>query len=84
MKWVTRERPKIDRLACPWLIKTFVDPDAEFYFVEEELVLKQSEILEAIPFDIPGVEYTHYKDEVTFDYIIRKHQSMDRFLWFWL
>lgn len=77
MKWVTRERPKIDRLACPWLIKNFVDPDAEFYFVPEDMVLKQSQILKAIPFDIPEVEYSHYKDEVTFDYIIRKHQLKD-------
>lgn len=77
MKWITRERPKIDRIACPWLIKRFIDPDAIFIYVPFEQVLTQASILDAIPFDIPGVEFTHYKDECTFDFIIRKYKLTD-------
>lgn len=73
MKWITRERPKIDRIACPWLIRRFVDKDAEFIYVSFTDVIKKSKELNAIPFDIPEVEYTHYGDQCTFDYIIRKH-----------
>lgn len=77
MKWITRDRPKIDRIACPWLIKRFVDPEAQFYFVAYDQVLKIAEELHATPFDVLGVEYTHYGDECTFDYIIKKHQLKD-------
>jgi AraC-like DNA-binding protein len=77
MKWITRERPKIDRIACPWLIKKFVDKDAEFIYVPFEKVLEKAKELQATPFDIPDVEYTHYGDECTFDYIIRKHKIKD-------
>jgi AraC-like DNA-binding protein len=77
MKWITRERPKIDRIACPWLIKRFVDSDAEFIYVPFDQVIPQSKELDAIPFDLPGVEYTHYGDQCTFDYIIRKHNLSD-------
>jgi AraC-like DNA-binding protein len=77
MRWITREKPKIDRIACPWLIKRFVDKDAEFIYVPFEQVLKEAEKLKAIPFDIPNVEYTHYKDQCTFDYIIKKHKLTD-------
>jgi AraC-like DNA-binding protein len=77
MKWITRERPKIDRIACPWLIKKFVDPDAEFIYVPFDEVLAKAEVLDAIPFDIPNVEYTHYNEECTFDYIVKKHQIKD-------
>ncbi|MEN9569858.1 MAG: hypothetical protein RL172_1089 [Bacteroidota bacterium] len=77
MKWITRERPKIDRLACPWLIKKFVDKDAEFIYVPFAQVLTQAQLLNAIPFDIPEVAYTHYNDECTFDYIIKKHKIKD-------
>jgi AraC-like DNA-binding protein len=77
MKWITRERPKIDRIACPWLIKRFVDKDAEFFYVPFEKVLEQAKELQATPFDIPDVEYTHYGDECTFDYIIKKHKIKD-------
>ncbi|HMO62663.1 MAG TPA: chromate resistance protein [Ferruginibacter sp.] len=73
MKWITRERPKIDRLACPWLIKNFIDAKAEFLFVPAGTVLKKSKVEKAIPFDIPGVEYTHYNEAVTFDYFLKKH-----------
>jgi AraC-like DNA-binding protein len=77
MKWITRERPKIDRIACPWLIKRFVDTEAEFFYVPFEKVLAKAKELHAIPFDIPDVEYTHYGDECTFDYIVRKHKIKD-------
>jgi hypothetical protein len=52
MKWITRERPKIDRLACPWLIRKFVDPDANFIFVPQNEVIEQAKILNAVPFDL--------------------------------
>lgn len=77
MKWITRERPKIDRLACPWLIKRFIDPDAEIIYVPAKEVTSQASILNAVPFDVPGVEYTHYEDRCTFDYFIQKHQLDD-------
>lgn len=77
MKWITRERPKIDRIACPWLIKHFVDRDAEFIYVPKEKVFAEAERQDAIPYDIPGAEYSHYGQECTFDYIIRKHGISD-------
>jgi hypothetical protein len=77
MKWITRERPKIDRIACPWLIKRFIDREAEFFFVPDGQVLEQAKELQAIPFDIPGVEYTHYEDRCTFDYFLEKHSLTD-------
>ncbi len=77
MKWITRERPKIDRIACPWLIKRFIDTDAEIIYVPFDQVIKKSKELNAIPFDLPDVEYTHYGDECTFDYIIKKHNLKD-------
>ncbi|CAD0009197.1 chromate resistance protein ChrB domain-containing protein [Flavobacterium chungangense] len=77
MKWITRERPKIDRLACPWLIQKFVDSEAEFFYVPFDNVIEEAKKLNAIPFDIPGVEYTHYEDQCTFDYIVKKHKIND-------
>ena len=77
MKWITRERPKIDRLACPWLIKKFVDKDAEFIYVPFDQVLARAKKLKAIPFDIPDVEFTHYNDRCTFDYIVKKYKIKD-------
>jgi AraC-like DNA-binding protein len=77
MKWVTRERPKIDRIACPWLIKRFVDNDAEFIYVPFNEVERTAKELAATPFDIPGVEYTHYGNKCTFDYIIKKFKIKD-------
>ncbi|WP_343674740.1 chromate resistance protein ChrB domain-containing protein [Chitinophaga sp.] len=77
MKWITRERPKIDRLACPWLIKRFVDQDAAFIYVPFNEVIDKAKELDAIPFDIAGVEYTHYDDYCTFDYIIKRHNIED-------
>src|SRR5215210_4383197 len=77
MKWITRERPKIDRIACPWLIKNFVDKDAEFIYVPAEKVREKASELKAIPFDIPDVEYSHHEDKCTFDYIIQRHKLPD-------
>jgi len=77
MKWITRERPKIDRLACPWLIRRFVDKHAKIIYVPFDQVIERSKELDAIPFDLPNVEYTHYGDKCTFDYIIKKHNLKD-------
>jgi hypothetical protein len=77
MKWITRERPKIDRIACPWLIKRFVDPEAEFVYVPKDKVFQDAQKLNAIPYDIPGAEYSHYGEECTFDYIVKKHGITD-------
>src|SRR5205814_6513028 len=77
MKWITREKPKIDRIACPWLIKNFVDKDAEFIYVSKEQVFDKAKQLDAIPYDIPGAEYSHYGDECTFDFIVKKHKLDD-------
>lgn len=77
MKWITRERPKIDRIACPWLIKRFIDKQAEFIYVPYDEVLKEAKKRKAIPFDIPNVEFSHYKDKCTFDYLIEKYKIAD-------
>lgn len=77
MKWITRERPKIDRIACPWLIKRFIDEAAEFIYVSKDQVFTKATELNAIPYDIPGAEYSHYDDQCTFDYIIKKHGLTD-------
>jgi hypothetical protein len=77
MKWITRERPKIDRIACPWLIKNFVDKEAEFIYVPKEAVFSKAKELIAIPYDIPGAEYSHEGNFCTFDYILKKHELND-------
>ncbi|WP_153796178.1 chromate resistance protein ChrB domain-containing protein [Foetidibacter luteolus] len=77
MKWITREHPKIDRIACPWLIKKFIDPGAEIIYAPFNEVLLKAEQLSATPFDIPGVEHTHYGDDCTFDYFIKKYNITD-------
>jgi hypothetical protein len=77
MKWITRSRPKIDRIACPWLIRNFVDRDAEFIYVPREKVFEKAKELDAIPYDIPGAEYTHENDRCTFDYIVKRHKILD-------
>jgi AraC-like DNA-binding protein len=78
MKWITRERPKIDRIACPWLIKRFIDKDAEIIFVPDKQVKMLARKLSAIPFDISGVEHTHYGEECTFDYLVKKYKVKDK------
>jgi hypothetical protein len=80
MKWITRERPKIDRIACPWLIRNFVDKDAEFIYVPKDQVFLKAGSCDAIPYDIPGAEYSHYGEACTFDYILQKHKLMDNAL----
>ena len=67
MKWVTRARPKVDRIACPWLIKKFVDPDAEFLYVPAEQVMAVADREAAIAFDVPEVELGHHGLECSFD-----------------
>ncbi|WP_315823971.1 chromate resistance protein ChrB domain-containing protein [Paraflavitalea speifideaquila] len=77
MKWITREHPKIDRIACPWLIRRFIDKNAEIIFMPFDQVISKAKELKAIPFDLPDVEYTHYGDHCTFDYLIKKHHITD-------
>jgi len=77
MKWITREHPKIDRIACPWLIRRFIDPESEIIYVPYDEVLRKAEMLNAVPFDLPGVEYGHYDDQCTFDYFLKKHDLKD-------
>lgn len=77
MKWVTRERPKIDRIACPWLIARFIEPDAEFLYVPTSHVLKVAHDTGATPYDIPGVEMSHVGDECSFDAFLRKYSLED-------
>ena len=77
MKWVTRERPKIDRIACPWLVARFIDPDAEFLYVPAADVLKVVEETGATPDDIPGVKYGHAGDLCSFDAFLRRHILTD-------
>jgi hypothetical protein len=73
MKWGTRERPKIDRIACPWLISRFIDPAAEFLFVPPAEVLKIGQATAAIPYDIPGVELSHVGERCSFDAFLAKY-----------
>ena len=77
MKWITRERPKIDRIACPWSIKNFIDSGAEFLYVPKDKVLELASQLGAIPYDISGAEYSHYGDQCSFDYFVSKHGVTD-------
>ena len=77
MKWITRERPKIDRIACPWLIKRFIDAEAEFLYVPSADVLRVAAETGATPYDIPGVEMTHAGELCSFDAFIGKYQLDD-------
>jgi hypothetical protein len=77
MKWVTRERPKVDRVACPWLIKRFVDPEAEFLYVAADQVMSVAERLSATPFDVPDVELGHHGERCSFDAIIARYGLSD-------
>ena len=74
MKWVTREHAKVDRIACPWLIKNFVDKEAEFLFVPSDRVIETAEEQNAILFDVPNVELGHQGDQCSFDAIIHKYR----------
>jgi len=73
MKWITREHVKVDRVACPWLIRNFIDKQAEFYFVPADRVLGEAERLGAIPFDVADVELGHHGKECSFEGILKKH-----------
>ena len=77
MKWVTRERPKIDRLACPWLIMRFIDANAEIQYVPTAQVLAVAETEGAIPFDVPGVELTHDGPLCSFDALLKKYRLQE-------
>jgi hypothetical protein len=77
MKWVTRERPKIDRIACPWLIARFIDKAPEFLYVPGDQVLKVAADTGAVPYDVAGVEMTHVGDQCSFDAFMKKHQLDD-------
>ncbi len=77
MKWITRERPKIDRIACPWLIARFIDREAEFLYVPSPQVLDTAEKTGAVPYDIPGVEMSHVGELCSFDAFLTKYKLTD-------
>ena len=74
MKWITREKVKVDRVACPWLIKKFVDKDAEFIFAPADKVIAEAKRLEAIPYDVKDVELGHHGKECSFEAILKKYK----------
>ena len=73
MKWITRERVKVDRVACPWLIRKFIDPDAEFLFVPADQVMAVAERENAVPYDVKDVELGHHGKECSFDAVVKKY-----------
>ena len=73
MKWVTREKEKVDRVACPWLIRRFIDPQAEFLFVSADKVIEIALSENAVPYDVDGVELGHHGKECSFDAIVKKY-----------
>jgi len=73
MKWITREKVKVDRVACPWLIKKFVDKDAKFFFVTADKVSSEAQRLSATPFDVKDVELGHHGKECSFEAILKKY-----------
>ena len=77
MKWITRERPKIDRIACPWLVHRFIDKDAEFLYVPAADVARMAIATGAIPYDIPGVELSHVGELCSFDAFLKKYELTD-------
>lgn len=77
MKWITRSNANVDRVACPWMIKRFIDQDAEFLFVPAAEVMAAAEREQAIPYDVPNVELGHVDGRCSFESIIRKHQLDD-------
>ena len=77
MKWITRERPKIDRIACPWLVARFIDQEPEFLYVPSSEMLSVADKTEAIPYDIPGVELTHEGELCSFDAFLKKYRLDD-------
>lgn len=77
VQWVTRERPKTDRIACPWLIRNFIDPDAVFLYVPADEVLAVAEHANAISFDAPGARYTHRDGLCTFEVLVEEYEIAD-------
>ena len=77
MKWVTRRKARVDRIACPWLIQRFIDPDAEFLFVPEDQVMDTARREDAVPFDVPGVELGHHGERCSFDAFLEKYRLSD-------
>jgi hypothetical protein len=80
MQWITRGRPKIDRIACPWLIQRFIDQAAQFLYVPTEEVFRVAEQTGAIPYDIPGAELSHVGELCSFDTFLQKYQLTDSVL----
>jgi hypothetical protein len=74
MKWITREKVKVDRVACPWLIQHFVDPDAQFLFVPADQVMDVARKENAVPYDVPDVELGHHEGKCSFEAIVEKYQ----------
>ena len=77
MKWITREKVKVDRVACPWLIRRFIDPQAEFLFVPADQVMERAAKEGATPFDVPGVELGHHNGRCSFEAILDKYRLDD-------
>lgn len=77
MKWITRERPKIDRIACPWLVDRFVDKAPEFLYVPEADVVRVASETGALPYDVPGAELGHHGEDCSFDAFIEKYRLDD-------
>ena len=77
MKWVTRENANVDRIACPWLIKRFIDPEAEFLFVPKDLVLEVAERTGAHSYDAEGAQYTHRDGKCSFDVLVEEFKLTD-------
>jgi hypothetical protein len=77
MKWITRERPKIDRIACPWLVARFIDPAPEFLYVPGDRVMAEAERVGATPYDVPGVEFGHHGERCSFDAFIARYRLDD-------
>ena len=77
MKWITRERPKIDRIACPWLIARFIDKEPEFLYVPTDQVMSVAASTGAIPYDVPNVKFTHVGEDCSFDTFIKSHKLIE-------
>ena len=77
MKWITRERPKIDRIACPWLIARFIDKESEFIYVPASQVMSEARRTGAIPYDVPGGEFSHVGELCSFDAFLARYDLAD-------
>lgn len=77
MKWITREKVKVDHVACPWLIRRFIDPEAELFFVPENQVASSAIEYGATPFDIEGCELGHHGEDVSFNSVLKKYELTD-------